>query len=256
MGFFDSIGKGFKWLAQKTGDALISVGKKVAVGLDYGIQGLKIASDFADKYTLGLTHFIPYYTAIKSGIDIADHVRKMIKGEEKLNWSNALDIGTDAVFGAMSAKFGGAELKGLRNAKRTFDVAGRSGYSLAQRVKQGGSVALKAYGMHSSQIKDMGRSALRFGKMVKAGDTASIVKAAAGATAATGVGAVAVAASNEQDQRRSAVPQSSNPSKVVQPSKFSAVHPLMQPPKAPPLPQANSQGVISDKYGNVIGNTI
>lgn len=257
MTIFDSIGKGFKWIAQKTGDALISVGKKVgsavATGLDYGIQGLKIASDFADKYTLGLTHLIPYYSAIKSGIDIADHVRKMVKGEEKLNWSNALDMGTDALFGAISLGSGASELKGWVKGAEKFAEYGKKGTGTAFRLRGATREVLKGYGVHKSQLSQGLKSISRFGKMVKDGHPKQILQAAAGATAATGVGAVAVAASNEQDQRRSAVPQSA-PQSV--PSKFSAVHPLMQAPKPAPLPQANSQGVISDKYGNVIGNTI
>ena len=47
MGFFKALGK-------KIGQGARFLGKKALVGLDYGIQGLKKATDLADKYTLGL----------------------------------------------------------------------------------------------------------------------------------------------------------------------------------------------------------
>ena len=80
MGFFSSIGNAFKSIGEKT---LHGAGYL----LDKGIQGAKIATDYADKYTLGLDHFIPYYSAIKAGIDVSDDIRKIIKGEEKFNVS-------------------------------------------------------------------------------------------------------------------------------------------------------------------------
>ena len=91
MGFFSSIGSAFKSIGKKIGQGARYIGKKSLQGLDYGIQGLKIGTDFADKYTLGLDHFIPYYSAIKAGIDVSDHLRKMAKGEEKLSLSTGAD---------------------------------------------------------------------------------------------------------------------------------------------------------------------
>ena len=65
MGFFSSIGNAFKSLGHKIGQGASYLGKKTLQGLDYGIQGLKKGTDFLDKYSFGLDHFIPYYTAFK-----------------------------------------------------------------------------------------------------------------------------------------------------------------------------------------------
>ena len=107
MGFFSSIGSAFKSIGKKIGQGARYIGQKSLKGLDYGIQGLKIGTDFADKYTLGLDHFIPYYSAIKAGIDISDHLRKMAKGEEayqgKLLEARQSDWKDEAVLVILSA---------------------------------------------------------------------------------------------------------------------------------------------------------
>ena len=250
MGIFDAIGKGFKW-----------IGQKVATGLDKTIQGLKIASDFADKYTLGLTHFIPYYSAIKAGIDIADHVRKMAKGEEKFGFGTALDMGTDVLFGAMSLGSGASEMKGWAKAGEKYALAGSRGLGTASKLRRAGSEVLKGYGVHKDQLLQGVKSLGRFGKMVKDGHPKQVLQAVAGVGTATGVGAVAVGASQEQDQRRSAMPQPKP--RVLTPY-------VAQPDNSDPpitksiVPQykprlnttTDSAGNVRNQYGAVIGNTI
>jgi hypothetical protein len=168
MGFFDSIGKSFKSIGQKIGKGAEFIGKKSLVGLDYTIQGAKIATDFADKYTLGLDHFIPYYSAIKAGIDISDHVRKMIKGEEKLNLSTGLEIGTDLIFGAMGASSSAkGELEGIKDSYKIFNEARGSGRSLLQSSKGAGSRLLKGYGIHKDDFKEMATGAKKYIKYGK-----------------------------------------------------------------------------------------
>ena len=250
MGIFDAIGKGFKW-----------IGQKVATGLDYTIQGLKIASDFADKYTLGLTHFIPYYSAIKAGIDIADHARKMIKGEEKLSWGTALDMGTDVLFGAMSLGSGASEIKGFAKAGEKYALAGSRGLGTASKLKRAGSEVLKGYGVHKDQLLQGVKSLGRFGKMVKDGHPKQVLQAVAGGSAIAGTGAVAVKASQEEDQRRSAMsqpkPRVLTPYKA-QPDNYDPPTTKSIVPSYKPIPNTttDSAGNVRNQYGVVIGNTM
>ena len=250
MGIFDAIGKGFKW-----------IGQKVATGLDYTIQGLKIASDFADKYTLGLTHFIPYYSAIKAGIDIADHVRKMAKGEEKFGFGTALDMGTDELFGAMRLGSGASELKGVAKGAEKFAEYGKAGTSTGFRLRGATREVLKGYGVHKSQISQGIKSLGRFGKMVKDGHPKQVLQAVAGGTALAGTGAVAVGASQEQDQRRSAMPQPKPrvlTPYVAQPDNSDPPTTKSIVPRYRPIPNTttDSAGNVRNQYGAVIGNTM
>ena len=187
MGFFDSIGKSFKSIGQKIGKGAQFIGKKALVGLDYTIQGAKIATDFADKYTLGLDHFIPYYSAIKAGIDISDHVRKMIKGEEKFNLSTGLEMGTDLIFGAMGASSAKGELEGIKDSYKIFNEARGSGRSLLQSSKGAGSRLLKGYGIHKDDFKEMATGAKNTLNMARRGNLQAIAKTG---VVASGVGVV------------------------------------------------------------------
>ena len=189
MGFFDSIGKSFKSIGQKIGKGAQFIGKKALVGLDYTIQGAKIATDFADKYTLGLDHFIPYYSAIKAGIDISDHVRKMIKGEEKFNLSTGLEMGTDLIFGAMGAGSAKGELEGIKDSYKIFNEARGSGRSLLQSSKGAGSRLLKGYGIHKDDFKEMATGAKNTLNMARRGNLQAIAKTGAYTTAGGVVGA-------------------------------------------------------------------
>ena len=189
MGIFDSIGKSFKSLGQKIGKGAEFLGKKTLVGLDYTIQGAKIATDFADKYTLGLDHFIPYYSAIKAGIDISDHVRKMIKGEEKFNLSTGLDIGTDLIFGAMGAGSAKGELEGIKDGYKIFNEARGGGQSLLKAGRASGSRVLKGYGIHRDDFKEMATASKNTLNMARRGNLQAIVKTGAYTTAGGVVGA-------------------------------------------------------------------
>ena len=222
MGFFSSIGDTFKSIGQKISSGVRYIGKKSLQGLDYGIQGLKIASDFADKYTLGLDHFIPYYSALKAGIDISDHIRKMAKGEEKLNWTNALSMGLDVGSGLMSAYGGKAELEGIKGGMKMFKTARATGSGLKEAVKIGGGRVLRGYGLHKEQIKQMGQEGLRgvvnISKGVRKGNPKSIAKLglATGVLAGSITAKVKADDESNDDMRRSNITQSKPQPRILQ----------------------------------------
>jgi len=207
MGFFNHL---FSSIGKKIKEGARFIGQKVATGLDYGIQGLKIATDFADKYTLGLDHFIPYYSFFKSGIDVSDHIRKMIKGEEKFGASTALDMGLDVLSGALSLHGGKAELEGLKGGFKMFRGARATGSGVKEALKIGAGRAIRGYGLHPQQLKQMGqegvRGAVNIAKAVRKGDPIAIAKVA-GATAGT-VGLVDLKKkANEEENQRRNIPQ-------------------------------------------------
>tara|TARA_R110001599_G_scaffold161842_2_gene350589 strand:+ start:1109 stop:1909 length:801 start_codon:yes stop_codon:yes gene_type:complete len=266
MGFFSQfsnafkslgkkIGQGFKSVGQKIGDVAKVVGKTALKGLDYGIQGAKIATDFADKYTLGLDHFIPYYSAIKAGIDVSDHIRKMVKGEEKLNWTNAVDMGLDVVSGAMSLHGGKAELEGLQGGYKMFKGARATGSSLAEAGKIAGGRVLRGYGLHSNQLKQMGKEgvsgAVNIAKAVRKGDPVAIAKVGAG----IGAGATALEIKSKVDEEGQ---ENTKPQPIVKPASQSlpvappVIHPLIKPITRPKI-YVNPSGAVVDSMGNIYG---
>ena len=119
MGFFNNLGKklgsGLSGIGKKLGAGIVDIGKKVATGLDYGIQGLKQGTDLADKYSFGLTNFIPYYGAVKAGINIADRVRKLAKGEEDFDLNFLANTAVDVVSGVSKYRSGAKEFKALKD---------------------------------------------------------------------------------------------------------------------------------------------
>jgi hypothetical protein len=206
MGFFSSIGSAFKSIGKKIGQGARYIGQKALKGLDYGIQGLKIATDFADKYTLGLDHFIPYYSFFKSGIDISDHIRKMIKGEEKFGASTALDMGLDVLSGALSLHGGKAELEGLKGGYSMFKGARATGSGIKEALKIGGGRVIRGYGLHPQQLKQMGqegvRGAVNIAKAVRKGDPVAIAKVAGATAGGVGLADLKKKANEEEAQRR------------------------------------------------------
>tara|TARA_R110002020_G_scaffold434192_1_gene644333 strand:- start:698 stop:1423 length:726 start_codon:yes stop_codon:yes gene_type:complete len=176
MGFFSFIGdlgkklgSGIASLGSKLGSGIVDVGKKVGSitlkGLDYGIQGLKTATDFADKYTLGLTSFIPYYGAVKAGIDIADRVRKLAKGEEQFGLGFLANTALDVVSGVSKYKSGAKELQAWKNVgnimKNKNLVGNVVAPSLKQRVGESARILEQAYkpsaaGMLEKAVKEVG----------------------------------------------------------------------------------------------------
>ena len=211
MGFFSSIGSVFKSIGKKIGQGAKFIGQKAVQGLDYGIQGAKIATDFADKYTLGLDHFIPYYSAIKAGIDISDHIRKMVKGEEKFNLSTGLDMGLDVISGAMSLHGGKAELEGLQGGYKMFKGARATGSSLAEASKIAGGRVLRGYGLHSNQLRQMGgegiKGAVNLAKAVRKGEPMAVAKTTLGIGGAVGAGMLKLEADKQKsNMRRTATP--------------------------------------------------
>ena len=231
MGFFSSIGSAFKSIGKKIGQGARFIGQKSLQGLDYGIQGLKTATDFADKYTLGLDHFIPYYSALKAGIDISDHLRKMAKGEEKLSFKTALDMGLDVGTGLMSAYGGKAELEGLKGGFKMFKGARATGSGLREAVKIGGGRVLRGYGLHKEQLRQMGqegvRGAVKLGQSLRRGDPVAIAKATAGAGAIAGASVVVDKA--KQEEQQSSQPQP----RILQRPKL----PVKQSPSIVPNPK-------------------
>lgn len=174
MGFFDFI----KRVGQKIGDGIVNVGKKVGgavmvgtkilgKGLDYGIQGLKIASDFADKYTLGLDHFIPYYSMIKAGIDVADDVVKLARGEEKLDWSTIGRMGLNVGLGLLSKYTGAYEVRALKGAARTFKSAKAAGMGLKESTSLGARTLARSYVPTIGDVKQSFAFARAGGNLVR-----------------------------------------------------------------------------------------
>jgi hypothetical protein len=235
MGFFNQFKKTFKSLGKKIATGAKYLGKKALVGLDYTIQGLKKGTDLADKYTFGLDHFIPYYSAIKAGIDVSDHIRKMAKGEESLNWTNALDIGMDVVSGAMSLHGGKAELEGLQGGYKMFKGARMTGSSLGEASKIAGGRVLRGYGLHKEQLRQMGKEgitgAVNIAKAVRKGDPVAIAKTGAG-IGATGV-ALGIKSKVDEEKQENTKPTpiiNNQPQKTL-PVPPPVIHPLMK--KAP-----------------------
>ena len=229
MGFFKSIG-------QKISKGARFIGKKALVGLDYGIQGLKKATDIADKYTLGLDHFIPYYSALKAGIDVSDNIRKIIKGEEKLNATSLINMGLDVAQGAMSLHGGKAELQGLEGGYKMFKRARMTGSSLGEASKIAGGRVIRGYGLHKEQLKDMGRQGIRgianVAKAVRKGDPVAIAKTAGGISA--GVGAIElkkqsnIEMAQEGQENTNPTPMVNNIPQKTLPVPPPVIHPLMK----------------------------
>ena len=238
MGFFSSIGSAFKSIGKKIGQGARFIGQKSLQGLDYGIQGLKTATDFADKYTLGLDHFIPYYSALKAGIDISDHLRKMAKGEEKLSFKTALDMGLDVGTGLMSAYGGKAELEGLKGGLKMFKSARATGSGLREALKIGGGRVLRGYGLHPEQLKQVGREgvrgAVKLGQSLRRGDPVAIAKATAGAGAIAGAGVVVDKAKQEEEQSSKPQPRVlQRPKQPIKQAPSIVPNPNPQPPPRP-----------------------
>ena len=253
MGIFDSIGKSFKSLGQKIGQGAQFLGKKTLVGLDYTIQGAKIATDFADKYTYGLDHFIPYYSALKAGIDISDHVRKMIKGEEKFNLSTGLDIGTDLIFGAMGAGSAKGELEGIKDGYKIFNEARGGGQSLLKAGRASGSRVLKGYGIHRDDFKEMATASKNTLNMARRGNLQAIVKTGA-YTSAGGVVAAGVMVEppkqQAQTQQQAQQQQQVKKPRILQPKIEPNIH---SPPltKEPINLEFRDNGIW--QYGKLVG---
>lgn len=229
MGFFSSIGNAFRSIGEKTVKGFSWLGEKTAQGLDYGIQGLKKSTDFLDKYTLGLDHFIPYYTALKSGIDIADRFRKIIKGEDKFGWNTVLDTGLDVGFGALSAVGGKAELEGLKGGYKLFKGARATGSGLREAVKIGGGRAIRGYGFHPEQLKATARGGIKgvanVARGLRRADPVAVAKTA-GLVGGIAGGAVVYDKAKKEEENNEKIgmkpqprvlnPQSQNPQTIKQ----------------------------------------
>lgn len=246
MGFFRALGK-------KISQGARFIGSKALVGLDYGIQGLKKATDLADKYTLGLDHFIPYYSAIKAGIDVSDDIRKIIKGEEKFNVSTLVNMGLDVASGAMSLHGGKAELEGLKGGYNMFKRARMTGSSLGEASRIAGGRILRGYGLHKEQLRQMGQEgisgAVNIAKAVRKGDPVAIAKTTAGVGA--GVGAIEV---KKQMDREKAQEQMNN--NVNTPPPRVLTNRQNKVPITPPIPRPPPPQIVQRNGGLYIGNKL
>lgn len=262
MGFFSSIGSTFRSIGHKIAKGAEYIGKKSLVGLDKTIQALKYGTDMADKYTFGLDHFIPYYSAIKAGIDVSDHLRKMAKGEEKFNLATGMDIGLDLVSGAMSAVGGKAELEGLQGGYKMFKGARATGSSIGEASKIAGGRILRGYGLHKEQLRQMGQEgisgAVNIAKAVRKGDPVAIAKTAGGIGAVGG----AISLKAEADKQANDMRRSANaPSRITQPQQQTNNTPNAKPPPLVPsfqnikLPDIylDKSGSLVDKSGKIYG---
>lgn len=259
MGFFDSFTKPFKSLGKKIVKGASFLGKKALQGLDYTIQGAKIATDALDKYTLGLSGFIPYYGAVKAGIDISDHLRKMAKGEEKLNWETGTDMALSGVLGAFSAGSGAKELKGLKEGMGLFKGVRAGGGTIGQALKAGGGRALKGYGLHKDQLKEMATD-IGSGAV---GLTRDLLKGKPQAygtlTALTGAGIAVNEINNKIKEEHNNTRRNANITPLPQndPVVSKPINKL-QPPQNPIVRRpiktfTDESGAIVDKAGNIYG---
>ena len=262
MGFFSSIGSAFRSIGHKVAKGAEYIGKKSLVGLDKTIQALKYGTDMADKYTFGLDHFIPYYSAIKAGIDVSDHIRKMAKGEEKFNLATGLDIGLDLASGAMSAVGGKAELEGLQGGYKMFKGARATGSGLKEATKIAGGRILRGYGLHSNQLRIMGKEgvsgAVNIAKAVRKGDPVAIAKTAGGLGAVGG----AISLKAEADSQAESMKKNANaPPRITQPQQQTNNTPNAKPPPLIPsyqnikLPDIflSKSGSLMDRSGKIYG---
>jgi len=241
MGFFGSVGNVFRSIGKKMSQGARYLGQKSLQGLDYTIQGAKYITDKADTYTLGLDHFIPYYSAIKAGIDISDHLRKMAKGEEKLNFTSGVDMALDVISGGLSAYGGKAELEGLKGGYKMFQTARRTGSSLGEAIKIAGGRVLRGYGLHKEQLKELGREGLtgtaNLAKAVRKGNPRAIAKVGAG-LGAVGAGVeIKGEMDKEANMRMSIPPPTIQKTQTPQPKPQPRIteRPTPPPQSAPPL---------------------
>lgn len=251
MGFFSSFLKPFKAIGQKISSGASFLGKKALKGLDYTIQGAKILTDGLDKYSGGLSGFIPYYGALKAGVDIADHLRKMAKGEEKLNWTTGTDMLMSAGLGAIGAGSAATEIKGLKDGYNLFKNAS----SLGQGLRTGGSAILKGYGLHSDNLKasvaELGDGAVSLTKDLLKGKASGYGKLTGLIGAGIGI--------NEVNKK---IAQESNNSNTFKKSNIKTdLTMLTKPTNSVALPEShplirtftNKSGSIVDKSGNIYG---
>ena len=140
-----SIGSFFKSLGQKIVSGVSYVGKKVGDAVSVGVKGLKFITDKADQYTFGLTSFIPYYGLVKAGIDVADDIVKLARGEEKLDWSTVGRMGLNVGLGLLSKYTGAYEVRALKGAARTFKSARTAGMGLKESSSLGARTLARSY---------------------------------------------------------------------------------------------------------------
>jgi hypothetical protein len=148
-----SFGSFFKSLGQKIVSGAKYIGQQAGEAIGVGIKGLKYITDKADQYSFGLTSFIPYYGAVKAGIDIADDVYKLASGEEKFNWKTAGRMGFNLGMGLLSKYTGAYEVRAIKGAARTFKSARTAGMSLKQASGLGARTFGRAYIPTTGDIK-------------------------------------------------------------------------------------------------------
>ena len=140
-----SFGSFFKSLGQKIVSGVSYVGKKLGDAVSVGVKSLKFITDKADQYTFGLTSFIPYYGLVKAGIDIADDVVKLARGEEKFDLSTLGRMAGNVALGAISKYTGAYEVRALKGAARTFKSAKAAGMGVKESTSLGARTLARSY---------------------------------------------------------------------------------------------------------------
>jgi len=162
-----SFGSFFKSLGQKIGSGISYIGKKVGNAVSVGVKGLKYITDKADQYSFGLTSFIPYYGLVKAGIDVADDVRKIAKGEKELNWRSVAGIGWNVGLGLISKFSAPYEIRALKGASRTFKSAREAGMGIKEATGLGARTLGRAYVPSVKDIKSGFNLVRAGGQLVK-----------------------------------------------------------------------------------------
>ena len=162
-----SFGSFFKSLGQKIVSGVSYVGKKLGDAVSVGVKGLKYVTDKADQYTFGLTSFIPYYGLVKAGIDVADDVVKLARGEEKFDLSTLGRMGLNVGLGLLSKYTGAYEVRALKGAARTFKSAKAAGMGLKESTSLGARTLARSYVPTIGDVKQSFAFARAGGNLVR-----------------------------------------------------------------------------------------
>ena len=181
-----SFGSFFKSLGQKIGSGISYLGKKVGNAISVGVKGLKYITDKADQYSFGLTSFIPYYGLVKAGIDVADDVVKLARGEEKFDLSTLGRMAGNVALGAISKYTGAYEVRALKGAVRTFKSARTAGMGLKSATSLGARTLGRAYVPSVGDIKSSFAFARAGGSLAKGAVAQKNLVGVAGAIARAG----------------------------------------------------------------------
>ena len=95
----------------------------------------------------------PYYGLVKAGIDVADDLVKLGRGEEKFTWGTLGRMAGNVALGAISKYTGAYEVRALKGAARTFKSARTAGMGLKSATSLGARTLGRAYVPSVGDIK-------------------------------------------------------------------------------------------------------